>query len=92
MPPISACEELDGRPSYQVTRFQAIAPISPAKTIVGRDHRRVDDVVGDGRGDRDRDERADEVEQRGKAIATEAAPPRSRSRWRRRWRCRGTRW
>src|SRR3954454_24144601 len=34
-PPISACEELDGSPKYQVTRFQAIAPISPAKTIVG---------------------------------------------------------
>src|SRR5436190_11464559 len=34
-PPINACEELDGSPKYQVTRFQAIAPISPAKTIVG---------------------------------------------------------
>src|SRR3954447_12951162 len=34
-PPISACEELDGSPKYQVTRFQAIAPIRPAKTIVG---------------------------------------------------------
>src|ERR1700750_323349 len=34
-PPISACEELDGSPKYQVIRFQAIAPISPAKTIVG---------------------------------------------------------
>ena len=34
-PPISACEELDGRPKYQVTRFQAIAPIRPAKTISG---------------------------------------------------------
>src|ERR1700754_4506482 len=34
-PPISACEELEGRPKYQVARFQAIAPISPAKTIVG---------------------------------------------------------
>ena len=34
-PPISACEELDGRPKYQVTRFQAIAPIRPAKTTVG---------------------------------------------------------
>src|SRR6476661_1541606 len=34
-PPISACEELDGRPKDQVIRFQAIAPINPAKTIVG---------------------------------------------------------
>src|SRR3954447_13078301 len=34
-PPISACEELEGNPKYQVIRFQAIAPIRPAKTIVG---------------------------------------------------------
>src|SRR4051812_23423106 len=34
-PPISACDELDGRPKYHVARFHAIAPISPAKTIVG---------------------------------------------------------
>src|SRR5215204_562247 len=34
-PPINACEELEGRPKYQVIRFQVIAPISPAKTIVG---------------------------------------------------------
>src|SRR5881394_857730 len=34
-PPISACEELDGSPNHQVIRFQAIAPIKPAKTIVG---------------------------------------------------------
>jgi hypothetical protein len=33
MPPIRACEELDGRAKYQVIRFQVIAPISPAKTI-----------------------------------------------------------
>src|SRR3712207_827542 len=33
-PPISACDELDGRPKYHVIRFQAIAPIRPAKTIV----------------------------------------------------------
>src|SRR3954451_14907558 len=32
--PISACDELDGRPKYQVIRFQAIAPTRPAKTIV----------------------------------------------------------
>ena len=34
-PPISACEELEGSPKDQVIRFQAIAPIRPAKTIVG---------------------------------------------------------
>ncbi len=33
-PPISACEELDGKPKYQVSRFQAIAPTSPAKITV----------------------------------------------------------
>src|SRR5262245_11019691 len=32
MPPISACEELDGRPKYQVIRFHAIAPTRPANT------------------------------------------------------------
>src|SRR5215218_8245333 len=34
-PPIRAWEELEGRPKDQVIRFQAIAPIRPAKTIVG---------------------------------------------------------
>src|SRR2546423_14813377 len=34
-PPIKAWDELDGRPKYQVTRFQAIAPISPPKTTRG---------------------------------------------------------
>ena len=34
-PPIRACDELDGSPKYQVARFQAIAPIRPAKTTVG---------------------------------------------------------
>jgi hypothetical protein len=31
---MSACDELDGRPTYQVARFQAMAPTSPAKTTV----------------------------------------------------------
>src|SRR6188472_2769478 len=31
-PPISACEELEGRPKYQVIRFQEIAPIRPVKS------------------------------------------------------------
>ena len=34
-PPIRACELEAGRPKYQVARFQAIAPISPANTISG---------------------------------------------------------
>ena len=32
-PPISACDELDGRPNHQVNRFQAIAPISAARIV-----------------------------------------------------------
>jgi hypothetical protein len=32
IPPISACDELEGRPKYQVTRFHAIAPTRPPKT------------------------------------------------------------
>ncbi len=35
-PPNSACEELDGRPASQVTRFQTIAPMRPAKITCGR--------------------------------------------------------
>src|SRR3954471_9998006 len=33
-PPISACDELEGNPAYQVTRFQTIAPTRPAKITV----------------------------------------------------------
>src|SRR5436190_22487502 len=33
-PPISACDELDGSPKYQVIRFHEIAPMSPANTTV----------------------------------------------------------
>jgi hypothetical protein len=33
-PPISACEELDGIPSSQVSRFQMMPPASPAATTV----------------------------------------------------------
>ena len=32
MPPISACEELDGSPKYHVTRFHAMAPTRPLNT------------------------------------------------------------
>src|ERR1700676_4133821 len=30
-PPISVCDELEGMPNHHVSRFQAIAPISPEK-------------------------------------------------------------
>src|SRR3954468_15092600 len=33
-PPISACDELDGRPSHHVATFHAIAPTRPANTTV----------------------------------------------------------
>ena len=32
IPPMSAWDELDGSPKYQVIRFQAMAPTSPANT------------------------------------------------------------
>jgi hypothetical protein len=32
-PPKSACEELEGRPSYQVSRFRTIAPINAPNTM-----------------------------------------------------------
>src|SRR6202161_4529201 len=31
-PPMSACDELDGIPKYQVSRFQVIPPARPAAT------------------------------------------------------------
>lgn len=33
MPPNRACEDDEGRPKYQVTRFQVIAPMRAAKRI-----------------------------------------------------------
>ena len=92
-PPISACDELDGSPKYQVIRFQAIAPTRPGEDDRRRDRAGVDDVLGDRRRDRERDERAGEVEDRRVADRdAAAASPGSRSRSRRRWRCRGSRW
>jgi hypothetical protein len=35
MPPTRACDELDGIPSSQVSRFQTIPPTSPAKIKSG---------------------------------------------------------
>src|SRR5262249_10650971 len=35
IPPMSACDEEDGTPNHHVTRFQVIAPTSPAKITVG---------------------------------------------------------
>jgi hypothetical protein len=34
-PPMSACEDDDGRPNHHVPRFQQIAPTRPPKTTVG---------------------------------------------------------
>ena len=64
-PPKSAWEELDGRPSSQVSRFQRMAPTSAAKIDSGRDALFVDDPAGDRLGDLDRQERPDEVEHGG---------------------------
>ena len=33
-PPINACDELDGSPNHQVMRFQTIAPMTAASTVV----------------------------------------------------------
>ena len=33
-PPISACDDEDGMPKYQVTRFQTMAPMSAASTTI----------------------------------------------------------
>ena len=65
MPPISAWLELDGSPKYQVIRFQVIAPTSPASTTSRVIDVGVDDALRDRRGDLERDERAEEVEDRG---------------------------
>ena len=93
MPPISACEDDDGSPKYQVSRFQKIAPIRPAKTIVRRHQVRLDDARGDRRRDRERQEGADEVQDARPARPPPAGSSRaSRSTSRRRWRCRGSRW
>ena len=34
-PPNMACDELEGSPTSQVTRFQTMAPASPASTVCG---------------------------------------------------------
>ena len=36
-PPNSACDDEDGRPKYQVSRFQAMAPTTPANTTPSPD-------------------------------------------------------
>ena len=68
-PPNRACDELDGRPSSQVSMFQVIAPMSPAKITAGK-HRRgqlilVDDPARDRLCDLRREEGADEVQDGG---------------------------
>ena len=66
-PPISACDDDDGSPKYQVSRFQPIAPISAANTTtrLARALGRVDDPGADGLGHLGAEERADEVEDGG---------------------------
>ena len=63
---MSACDELVGRPKYQVIRSQTIAPISPPKITPKRDDVDVDHPLADRLGDGGaEDERGDEVEERG---------------------------
>ena len=50
-PPMSACDELEGSPKYQVARFHAMAPIRPANTTVVVTALGLDDALGHGRGD-----------------------------------------
>src|SRR4029078_10210990 len=38
-PPNNACDELEGRPKYQVVRFHRIAPNSPGKSTTAFMHR-----------------------------------------------------
>ena len=63
---MSACDDDDGRPKYQVARFHAIAPTSAAKTktkpVVA--FRGRDDALADSPGHAGRDQGADEVEAR----------------------------
>ena len=65
MPPISACDELDGMPRHQVIRFQAIAPISAPKTTWWSTTPGCDDPLADRRSDAQmKDEDRDDVEER----------------------------
>ena len=93
-PPISACEDDDGRPKYQVMRFQVIAPTTAAKTtdqpsVVAGAVMMLPDGVGDLR----RDQRAEQVEDRGeRQRRPRASGPGSRPRSRWRSPRRGSRW
>ena len=64
-PPIRACEELEGRPTSQVSRFQRIAPTSAAKMTSARMPASLTRPPGDRLGDLHGEERADEVEHGG---------------------------
>ena len=46
-PPISACDELDGMPNSQATRFQMIPPARPAATTVSVTSAAVHQAAGD---------------------------------------------
>ena len=74
-PPNSACDELDGMPNSQVSRFHRMPPMRPAKMIVrpveasmpessepGLAVLDLEHRGGDGDGDLDGEEGADEVQ------------------------------
>ena len=64
-PPMSAWLDELGRPTYQVMRFQTIAPSSALRMRCGIDDRRLDQPLADRLGDRGADhERRGEVEHR----------------------------
>ena len=93
-PPKSACEEDEGRPKYQVIRFQVIAPSTPAKTTPGLVPRSggVDQAVADGLGHAG----AEGAPTKLPTAASAARPGGSAPGWRRWWRSRsprrGSRW
>ena len=65
MPPISACEELEGIPSSQVSRFQTMPPTRPANTSSSVTMCRIDQTLGDRGRDGGGQERAHQIEHRG---------------------------
>ena len=63
-PPKRACEELEGSPTSQVSRFQTMAPTRPANDQRG-DQALVEEAAGDGLGHLGGQAGADEVEDSG---------------------------
>ena len=60
-----ACDELDGMPNSQVSRFQMMPPARPAATTCSVTVLGVDQAVGDRGRDGQREERPDQVERAG---------------------------